>query len=151
MADTPSDRGVAAALAHRDPLTGLTNRDGWDLLVADAQERVDAFGDLVAVAVIDIDDLEALMDARGSNVGNEVIRRAASALKAVSGSTDRLVRHDDHHFAVLSNNVAIAELSGHFGIFIDAMTAHGVSASVGFAAAGPDVSVVDAIAQAEAG
>jgi GGDEF domain-containing protein len=120
------------------------------MLVAEAQQRVDAYGDLVAVAVIDIDGLEALMETRGSNVSNEVIRRAANALKAVSGSTDRLVRHDDHDFAVLSNNVAVAELPGHFGIFVDAMAAHGVSASIGFAAAGPDMSVVDAFAQAEA-
>lgn len=141
---------VAEALTHRDPLTGLTNRDGWDLLVIDAQKRIDAHADLVAVAVIDINGLEALVESKGSNVGDELIRRAANALKAVGGSTDRIVRHGDHEFTVLSNNVAVAELPEHFGIFVDAMAAHDVSASIGFAAAGPDTSVVDAITHAEA-
>ncbi len=141
---------IAEALAHRDALTGLTNRRGWDMLVADAQQRVDAYGDLVAVAVIDLDGLKAVNDAKGHNAGDELIRRAANAMTAVASSSDRVARHGGDEFAVLSNNVAVDELPAHFGIFLDAMAAHGVNASIGFSATGPGASVIDAFAHADA-
>lgn len=141
---------IAEALAQRDALTGLTNRRGWDMLVADAQQRVDAYGDLVAVAVIDLDGLKAINDKGGHSAGDRLIRQAGAALQAVAGSRDRVARYGGDEFAVLSNNVAVAELPAHFGIFADAMTAHGVEASMGFAATGPGTSVVDAFAQADA-
>ena len=139
---------IAEALAQRDPLTGLTNRTGWDLLVAEAQERVDAHGDPVAVAIIHLDQLTSA--AMGPNTGDEITRRAANALKAVSGSSDRLARYGDTKLGVMSNDVPVADLPGHFWIFFDAMAAHGVSASMGFASTGAEaVSVIDAIAKAE--
>lgn len=141
---------IAEALSQRDALTGLTNRRGWDMLVDDAQQRVDAYGDLVAVAVIDLDGLKAVNDAKGHSSGDELIRRAANALKAVAGSGDRVARYGGDEFAVLSNNVAVADMAAHFGIFLDAMTAHGVEASMGYAPTGPGATVVDAFARADA-
>ena len=100
--------------------------------------------------VIDLDGLEAVNDQRVTTSGDELIRRAADALQAVAGSADRLARYGGDEFAVLSNNVAIAELPAHFGIFLDAMAAHGVEASMGFAATGPGASVIDAFTLADA-
>ncbi len=141
---------IAEALAQRDALTGLTNRRGWDMLVADAQQRIDAYGDPVAVAVIDLDGLKAVNDAKGHNAGDELIRRAANALKAVAGSGDRVARYGGDEFALLSNNVTVADIPAHFGIFLDAMKSRGVDASIGHAATGPGTSVTDAFAQADA-
>ncbi|MDR7085895.1 diguanylate cyclase (GGDEF)-like protein [Aeromicrobium panaciterrae] len=141
---------IAEALAQRDALTGLTNRRGWDMFVADAQQRVDAYADPIAVAVIDLDGLKALNDKRGHTAGDELIRRAANALTAVAGSGDRIARYGGDEFAVLSNNVAVDELPVHFGIFMDAMAGHDVQASMGFASTGPGESVVATFAKADA-
>lgn len=140
---------IAEALAQRDALTGLTNRRGWDMLVADAQQRVDAYADPVAIAVIDLDGLKVLNDKQGHTAGDELIRRAANALTAVAGSGDRVARYGGDEFAVLSNNVAVTELPAHYGIFLDAMAAHEVQASMGFASTGPGESVVDTFAKAD--
>ncbi len=140
---------IAEALAQRDALTDLTNRRGWDMLVADAQQRVDAYGDPVAVAVIDLDGLKTVNDTHGHHAGDELLRTAGNALTQACGSGDRVARYGGDEFAVLSNNVAVADLPAHFGVFIDAMAARGVGASMGYAATGPGASVIDAFARAD--
>ncbi|GAA3516902.1 hypothetical protein GCM10022234_10300 [Aeromicrobium panaciterrae] len=135
----------------RDPLTGLVSRRGWDLIVAEAQHRIDDQGDRVAVAVIAIDGLEALTRAKGENAGKEVIRRSANALKAVAGSGDWLARSGGT-FLAMAHNVGEDDLPEHFGIFVDAMAAHGVTGLLGFAAAAPSVTdahlrAIDALAE----
>jgi diguanylate cyclase len=151
-----ADRGrreveVAHALASTDALTGLVNRRGWDVLVADAQERVDAFGDPVAVAVIDLDGLKAINDRAGHDAGDEVLRRAARALEEVALPIDRVARYGGDEFAILSNNVAVADLPAHFGRFLDALAQQGVGGSLGFSSTGPGVTTLtDAFARADA-
>lgn len=142
---------IAVALANTDPLTGLINRRGWDLLVEDAQQRVDSYGDLVAVAMIDLDGLKAVNDAQGHLAGDELLQRAGAALASAAGLGDRVARYGGDEFAVLANNVALPKLEPHFNRFIDAMAANGVQASMGFASTGPGVArIVDAFAQADA-
>lgn len=142
---------IAEALANTDALTGLVNRRGWDLLVADAQERVAAFGDLVAVAVIDLDGLKVVNDTHGHEAGDDLLRRAAEALQSVARPSDRVARYGGDEFAILSNNVAVADLPIHFDRFLDTLDEHGVSGSLGFASTGPGVSTLaDAFGKADA-
>lgn len=151
-----ADRGrreveMADALANTDTLTGLVNRRGWDLLVGDAQQRVDSYGDLVAVGVIDLDGLKAVNDTLGHQAGDELLRRAGAALTAVELPIDRIARYGGDEFAILANNVAVADLAEHFGQFVEALAANGVEASLGFASTGPgDTSLIEAFAQADA-
>ncbi|WP_456695818.1 diguanylate cyclase domain-containing protein [Aeromicrobium sp. P5_D10] len=142
---------ITDALAHTDALTGLVNRRGWDLLVGDAQKRVDSYGDLVAVAMIDLDGLKTVNDSWGHQAGDELLRRAGAALSAVEEPVDRIARYGGDEFAILSNNVAVADLAEHFGRFVDSLAASGVQASLGFASTGPgDTNLVKAFAQADA-
>jgi diguanylate cyclase (GGDEF)-like protein len=142
---------IAEALANTDALTGLVNRRGWDLLVTDAQERVDAFGDPVAVAVIDLDGLKAVNDSAGHDAGDDLLRRAALALLSAAGPDDRVARYGGDEFAILSNNVAASDLPMHFTRFVDAMREHGVMGSLGFSLTAPGaMSLTDAFIQADA-
>ncbi|MCZ4135855.1 hypothetical protein BZG24_28690, partial [Escherichia coli] len=61
---------LSDALAQTDALTGLLNRRGWDKITNDAQERLDAFGDSVSVAVIDLNRLKQVNDSQGHAAGD---------------------------------------------------------------------------------
>ena len=124
---------LAEALAHTDALTGLTNRRGWDLLVEDADRRISAYGDPVAIAVVDLDGLKSLNDLEGHAAGDELIRRAAEVLTNVARPGDRVARYGGDEFAILSNNVAVKELIDHFARFTEALADAGISGSLGCA------------------
>ncbi|QGG40321.1 diguanylate cyclase [Aeromicrobium yanjiei] len=142
---------IAEALAHTDALTGLTNRRGWDLLVQDAQQRIDAYGDLAAVAVIDLDGLKTVNDSAGHDAGDELICAAAAALSRTAGEADRLARYGGDEFVVLSNSVAVADLDAHFERFRSCLAEAGIAASIGHASTTPGlVTVMDAFALADA-
>ncbi|UOQ55750.1 GGDEF domain-containing protein [Leucobacter allii] len=149
------DRGrrsaeIAEALAHSDALTGVLNRRGWDRLVADAQERVDAFGDPVAVAVVDLDGLKAVNDTEGHRAGDALIARAAATLSGACAAAHRIARIGGDEFAILASGVVSSELDSGFAGFRAALRRAGVAASIGCAAAIPGVtSVEDAIAAAD--
>lgn len=128
---------IAAALAETDELTGLLNRRGWETIAADAQQRIDAFGDPVAVAVVDLDGLKALNDARGHAAGDDLLRRAGAALRAAGSAQDRVARYGGDEFAILTNNVAVGDLPEHLAGFARSLAEHGVAASIGHAFTGP--------------
>lgn len=142
---------IADALAHSDALTGVLNRRGWDRVVADAQERVDAFGDPVSIAIIDLNGLKAVNDRDGHAAGDRLIARAAEALQAAASPAHRVARIGGDEFAILANGVTTHQLPAHFQRFDDALNAAGVSASLGCAPAVPGVAtVLEAISTADA-
>jgi diguanylate cyclase len=141
---------MAEATAHTDALTGLVNRRGWDLLLQDGQERISAYGDPVALAVIDLNGLKEVNDTAGHLAGDDLLRRTADALALTAGPADRVARYGGDEFTILSNNVPLDGLDKHFGRFLDALTSQGISASVGYAATkAGDVGVVEAFALAD--
>lgn len=141
---------IAKAQAHRDALTDLLNRRGWDAILADAQARVNAFGDLVAVAVLDIDGLKALNDSQGHTAGDQLIQRAARALRDASSRSHRIARYGGDEFVILANGIPSARLEQHFAVFRQALETAGVAASLGYAASVPgDCSVQQAFMEAD--
>ncbi|CAN5791173.1 hypothetical protein BH11MYX2_BH11MYX2_07800 [soil metagenome] len=85
-------------LSHRDGLTGLFSRMYFDAEVA----RLDASDSMpVACFVFDIDSLKVVNDVRGHGAGDELIRRAASLLRACFRDDDVIARIGGDEFAVL--------------------------------------------------
>lgn len=142
---------LAEALAHTDALTGLVNRRGWDLLLVDAEERVSAYGDPVAVGVVDLDGLKHVNDVDGHEAGDRLLQRAAGALALAASPSDRIARYGGDEFAILSNNVPVSGLDDHFDRFLDALNRVGIAASIGHAATNAGVvGVTQAFARADA-
>ena len=88
-------------LSFRDPLTGLHNRRHLD----DELEQMFAFarrsGNVLSVAVIDLDDFKSVNDRFTHVVGDDVLRFAADVLVAGTRTSDVLVRMGGEEFALL--------------------------------------------------
>lgn len=72
----------AESEALMDPLTGLVNRRGWELLLDREEQRCRRYGALASVLMIDLDGLKAVNDTTG----------AAAYRNSVSSSPEPLLR-----------------------------------------------------------
>ncbi|MFT4863981.1 MAG: diguanylate cyclase (GGDEF)-like protein/PAS domain S-box-containing protein [Ilumatobacter sp.] len=83
---------ATAALALRDPLTGLSNRRGFDQMLSLALSRAAAGRTEVALAYLDLDGLKCINDQLGHNVGDIVLQETARRLElAVTGVRSAVV------------------------------------------------------------
>jgi len=98
-------RGRAAraeADALLDPMTGLVNRRGWQLLLDREEQRCARYGAVASVLVLDLDGLKAVNDQQGHAAGDLLIRRASQLLREAFRSTDVVARLGGDEFAVLA-------------------------------------------------
>lgn len=80
--------------ASLDPLTGLHNRQLLDVR--------SSLADRSAVLMIDLDGFKQVNDHWGHPVGDEVLRRVATAIKAALRTDDRAFRYGGEEFLVLA-------------------------------------------------
>lgn len=125
---------IAEVEASTDPLTGVLNRRGWERVVEDAQARIDAFGDLAAVAIVDLDNLKVINDTHGHQSGDARIVDLTRALTAAATPAHRIARIGGDEFAILANGVAAHMLTDHFARFTRSIAKAGLRASIGTAA-----------------
>lgn len=84
-----------------DELTGLYNRRGWDRLLAAEESRCSRYGSSSSIIVADLDNLKAINDTCGHAVGDELIRKAATAIQSVIRSEDVAARVGGDEFTIL--------------------------------------------------
>ena len=81
-----------AALALRDPLTGLANRRLFDELLESAVARTERSGRELAVAFLDLDGFKVINDRHGHKAGDHVLRETAQRLLANVRGADTVAR-----------------------------------------------------------
>ena len=90
-----------AALALRDPLTGLANRRLLDELLAASLARTQRDGLPLAVAFLDLDDFKAVNDSYGHDAGDIVLCETARRLLAIVRSADVVARVGGDEFVIV--------------------------------------------------
>lgn len=95
--------------ASTDYLTGLANRrtlgrEG-DLRV----ERARAYGDRLAIAVVDVDHFKSINDRFGHDVGDLALKHVAAQLRAACRGGDLPARHGGEEFVILFDRIEPAQ------------------------------------------
>ncbi len=100
-------RETARALSHArdvavaDPLTGLANRHGLQLLAGQILETARRRGDAVYCVFLDVDGLGAVNHVAGRSGGDEVLLTVAEALRRTTRATDVAARWGDDEFVLV--------------------------------------------------
>ena len=83
-------------VAHKDALTGVYNRAGYDSIVEGHTEWTD-----VGFLIMDIDKFKLINDNYGHDIGDQMLRRVASILQTTFREEDYIIRFGGDEFVVL--------------------------------------------------
>ena len=90
-----------AALALRDPLTGLANRRLLDELLDAELARTERSGAPLALAYVDLDGLKQVNDTFGHDAGDVVLRETAARLVSIVRGADVVARLGGDEFVIV--------------------------------------------------
>lgn len=99
-----ASRNELLQLSEHDPLTGLTNRRGFERALAAAVARANRDACHLAVLLIDLDDFKSVNDTAGHEVGDALLVEATRRLSATVRDTDLLCRLGGDEFVVLMHS-----------------------------------------------
>jgi diguanylate cyclase (GGDEF)-like protein len=99
-------------LAETDPLSGLLNRRGLELLGQETMQRYLHTKQSFAVLMADIDFFKKVNDVYGHPVGDEVIRAVGAALTCTLRETDTVARFGGEEFVILIRDIGQDGLLG---------------------------------------
>jgi diguanylate cyclase (GGDEF)-like protein len=97
-----------AAVARRDPLTGLANRRALEEDLHILEARVTRYGHRYCMAVLDIDYFKAYNDSCGHQAGDRALEAVAKTLKADVRSGDSLYRYGGEEFLCIFPEQSLA-------------------------------------------
>lgn len=104
MADQNERIAQLENLSSTDGLTGLLNRRGFENLLSRALARAQRYGEIGAIAYLDLDDFKSINDANGHTAGDEILRTVARTLIGAVRQTDVIGRLGGDEFAVVLVN-----------------------------------------------
>jgi len=84
-----------------DPLADLLSAENFDALLAREELRRGRTGELMSIAMIDVDGLRRVNREHGAGAGSEVLRLCVSTLRATLRAVDEIARVGPDEFAVL--------------------------------------------------
>lgn len=94
-------------VATSDALTGLANRRLFDETLDREVARARRTGQPLALAVVDIDHFKRVNDEHGHQVGDEVLREVAAALREATRTEDLVARYGGEEFVVIATNATV--------------------------------------------
>jgi diguanylate cyclase (GGDEF)-like protein len=118
-------------LALHDPLTGLPNRRALGERLAIELASARRTGELLAFAVLDVDDFKRINDSRGHAGGDEALRAIARAMRLATRETDFPARFAGDEFALVMPRTQRADATAVIERLVDALRAAGLPCSVG--------------------
>jgi diguanylate cyclase (GGDEF)-like protein len=92
------------AIAELDPLTGVSNRRGFDAALA----RMAASREPYALVLIDLDDFKRVNDELGHPAGDAVLQAVASEAAGVARQSDCVARIGGDEFAIIAPGAGAA-------------------------------------------
>ncbi|MBN2047776.1 MAG: EAL domain-containing protein [Anaerolineaceae bacterium] len=92
-------------LSTHDPLTGLPNRDLLQDRLDHAIARSKRKSRRIGVLTIDMDEFKLINDAKGHEVGDEILKEIANRFKRCIRESDTLARLSGDEFVVLLENL----------------------------------------------
>jgi diguanylate cyclase (GGDEF)-like protein len=139
-------------MAETDPLTGIPNRLMFDRTLHKELSRSDRNGETVGLLLIDIDHFKALNDTYGHQVGDEVLRELALALRQHSRVFDTVARYGGEEFAVIipaADLTECQEIAERLRLEIEQLPLQSsVTASIGLAMYPSNADGMDALVRA---
>ena len=90
-----------------DGLTGLYNHRHIHLLLHEEFERADRIGELISVAMFDLDRFKSVNDNHGHQAGDRVLEQMSDILRESAREIDRLGRYGGEEFMVILPGTSI--------------------------------------------
>lgn len=132
-------------LTSKDPLTGVSNRRGWDRALGLALERHPQ----LTLAIMDLDHFKRYNDTYGHPAGDALLRSCTAAWSAAMRDVDLLARYGGEEFGILLRGVE-PERAVSIAERIRLATPGDVTASVGLAHARPGEHATALVKRADA-
>jgi len=138
-----------------DPLADLPSAEDFDALLAREELRRGRTGELLAVAMVDVDGLRRVNREHGASAGSEVLRLCVTTLQETLRAVDDVARVGPDEFAVLLHGTNARSAAIWADRFEDELAAVSfehvagpVTCSIGIAGTAEDVTLMQAAAKA---
>ncbi len=101
-------------MAMKDPLTGLYNRRYFDQLLQEAILRANFVQEYLLMGVLDVDKFKYFNDRYGHDIGDQVLRTVAKAMKKHFRKSDLFFRLGGDEFAIVTPTKNIEPVLAHY-------------------------------------
>lgn len=99
----------AEYLAVTDALTGIFNLRYFYDSMAIETARAKRYGTHFSITIFDVDDFKAINDTFGHQAGDEVLKKIAQVIKAISRGSDIVARYGGEEFVIIQANTSKPE------------------------------------------
>ena len=97
-----SEHAELALAARTDALTGCLNRAALQDTLRRELERCRRSGQMLSLAIVDLDDFKQVNEEHGHLAGDELLRRVGAALRESVRSYDVVARYGGDEFAIIA-------------------------------------------------